>query len=61
MLLKSPLINNGGIMQMEQSEKQPVIIYGKKVYFINPLIAKKEISLQKEPNYLYEDIEDLPE
>ena len=46
---------------MEQSEKQPVIIYGKKVYFINPLIAKKETSLQKEPNYLYEDIEDLPE
>ena len=42
-------------MQIEHSEKQPLSIYGMKVYYINPLIAVKEIVLHNEPEYLYED------
>ena len=49
-------------MQIKHSEKQPDSIYGKKVYYINPHIAIKEIVLQNERDYLYEDItEELPD
>ena len=61
MLLKSPLINNGGIMQIEHSEKHSVTIYGKKVYYINPLIAIREIANKNESDYIFENIDELPE
>ena len=38
-------------------QKEPVIFYGKKVYILNPLIARKE-PIKKEPEYRYEDIEE---
>ncbi len=44
-------------MQIEQSEKQPLSILGKKVYNFNPLIARKEIIDKNEQRHLYEDIE----
>ncbi len=36
--------------------KQPISYYGKKIYFINPLIAKRATPPKKEPEKLYEDI-----
>jgi hypothetical protein len=45
-------------MQIEHSENHPVSYYGKKVYYFNPLIARKETTAKNEPSYLYEDTED---
>ena len=45
-------------MEKEHPEKQPVPYYGKKVYYINPIIANKDRDGKKEPEYWYEDIED---
>ncbi len=35
----------------------PVSYYGKKIYYINPLIVEEEAPAKKEPEYRYEDIE----
>jgi hypothetical protein len=48
-------------MQTEHSEKKHVPSYGNKVYYLNPLIVRKEPANKKEPEYLYEDIGDSEE
>ena len=40
------------------SHKQPVSYYGKKIYYINPLIAKKADKAKKEPDYSTENVEE---
>jgi len=38
--------------------KKHVSYYGKKIYFINPLIAQKLAIAEKVPECLYEDIDE---
>lgn len=38
--------------------KNTIIYYGKKTYYINPLIAKRAPPPKKEPEDLYENVED---
>jgi hypothetical protein len=46
-------------MQTDNSSpKPPVSHYGKKIYYINPLIVQRATLTEKEPEYLYEDIEE---
>jgi hypothetical protein len=40
------------------SPERPIVYYGKKVYYINPLIAKKVVPPKKEPDYRKETVED---
>ena len=42
----------------KDTAKPTVTYYGKKVYYMNPLIAKKPTTVQKQPKYMYEDIEE---
>jgi len=35
-----------------------VSYYGKKIYYLNPLIVEEVAPAKKEPEYQYEDIED---
>ena len=44
-------------MDDDDTPKHPVSFYGKKVYYINPLIAKKALPTKKEPEQRYEDVE----
>ena len=46
-------------MAFEKNTAKPTVTYyGKKVYYMNPLIAKKPTTLQKQPKYYYEDIDE---
>ena len=38
--------------------KRPVSFYGKKIYYINPLLAKKVVPAKKAPEYASEEIEE---
>jgi len=41
-----------------EPQKEPVSYYGKKIYFINPLIAKTVPPAKKNPEYCNENIEE---
>jgi len=46
-------------MQTDNNSPKPLVShYGKKIYYINPLIVQRAILTKKEPECLYEDIEE---
>ncbi len=42
----------------DETPKRSVSFYGKKIYYINPLIAKKAPPTKKEPEQRYDDVEE---